>query len=51
MCAPGRGRIKYRLELINVDTRIAPDPARAGDFLEGQDIAARNGEGMAFRGP
>jgi TolB-like protein/predicted Zn-dependent protease len=38
-----RDRVRLRLDLINVDARIAPDPALAGDFLEGLDIAGEDG--------
>jgi TolB-like protein/Flp pilus assembly protein TadD len=38
-----RDRIRLRLELIRVDARLASDHTRAGDFLEGLDIAGEDG--------
>lgn len=38
-----RDRVKLRLELIEIDARVARDTRQAGDLLEGLDIAGEDG--------
>ena len=38
-----RDRVQLRLDLVDIDVRLAPDDPHAGEFLEGLDIAGEDG--------
>lgn len=38
-----RDRVQLRIDLIDIDARLAPDDPQAGEFLEGLDIAGEDG--------
>lgn len=38
-----RDRVRLRLDLIDIDARLEPQQFRAGEFLEGMDVAGEDG--------